>query len=97
MVAINMNKNDIQDPLADLLKSYCNVNAVSIRDLTHDLRTSINPEIAKKFRQQLADAISKKTISPEQYESLTGEDFDTQEELNSWLQELWNELFDRQA
>ena len=92
-----MNKNDIPDPLADLLKSYCNVNAVSISDLTHDLRTSINPEIAKEFRQQLADAIRKKTISPDQYESLTGEDFDTQEELNSWLQELWNELFDRQA
>jgi hypothetical protein len=97
MVAINMKKSDIPDPLADLLKSYCNVNAVSISDLTHDLRTSINPEIAKQFRQQLADAISKKNISPEQYESLTGEDFDTQEELNSWLQELWNELFDRQA
>ena len=92
-----MNKNDIQDPLADLLKSYCNVNAVSIGDLTNDLRTSINPEIAKEFRQQLADAISKKTISREQYELLTGEDFDTQEELNLWLQELWNELFGRQA
>lgn len=92
-----MNKNDIPNPLADLLKSYCNVNAVSISDLTQDLRTSINPEIAKKFRQQLADAISEKTISPEQYESLTGEDFDTQEDLNLWLQELWNELFDQQA
>lgn len=93
MVAINMYKNDIPDPLADLLKSYCNVNAVSIDDLTHDLRTSINPEIAKKFREQLANAILNKTISPEQYESLTGEDFDTQEDLDSWLQELWNELF----
>jgi hypothetical protein len=94
MVTIDMNKNDIPNPLADFLKSYCNVNAVSISDLTIDLRTSINPEIAKKFRQQLADAISKKTISPEQYESLTGEDFDTQEDLNLWLQELWNELFE---
>jgi hypothetical protein len=89
-----MVKNNIPDPLADLLKSYCNVNAASISDLKHDLRTTINPEIAKIFRKQLADAISINTISPEQYELLTGEDFDTQEELNTWLQELWHELFD---
>ena len=92
-----MSGNDIPDPLADLLKSYCNINAVSISDLTHDLHNSINSEIVKEFRQQLADAINKKTISLKQYEELTGKDFDTQEELNLWLQELWNELFDRQA
>ena len=90
-----MNKNDVSPPLSDLLESYCNVNAVSIHDLANDLRTSIKPEIADKFRQQLSDAIKYQTITPEQYESLTGEDFDTQEELSIWLQELWNDLFER--
>lgn len=52
----------------------------------------MSPELAR-----ITPNYPKKDISPEQYESLTGEDFDTQEELNSWLQELWNELFDQQA
>lgn len=88
-----MLNNSIPDPLGDFLQSYCNVNAPSIDDLANDLNYSINPEIAKTFREQLAEAITQGGITPEIYEELTGEDFDTQEDLDKWLSELWAELF----
>lgn len=81
------------DPLADFLKSYCNVNAVSVDSLVRDLQNSIRPEVASEFRKQLAAAIKNQSMSPEQYETLTGEDFDSQEALIEWLEELWTHLY----
>ena len=86
--------NNIPNPLADFLKSYCNVNALSINDLAYDLQNSIKPRIAKKFKEQFANAIMKGTITPKIYEELTGEDFDTQKDLEKRLNELWVQIFD---
>jgi hypothetical protein len=88
-----MKKRPIPHPLSDFLESYCNVNAFSVRNLSDDLHTSIHPDIAEKFRLQLFEAINEKSITPEQYELLTGEDFDTQDDLDAWLRRLWDDLY----
>ena len=88
-----MTNNIPPNPLADFLASYCNVNALSIDDLAYDLKNSIKPKIAKDFKEQFSKAISHGEITPGIYEKLTGEDFDSQGELDKWLNELWLILF----
>jgi hypothetical protein len=88
-----MTNKPVPEPLSDLLESYSNVNAFSVCNLANDLHTSIHPDIAEKFRLQLFEAINEKTITPEQYELLTGEDFDTQDDLDAWLRHLWDDLY----
>ncbi len=89
-----MNRESIPDPLGHLLYHYCQVEAPEgIEALRDDLRQPQWRERTALFRQQLADAIVNKTITPEQYERLTGLDFDTPEDFNKWLRCLWKELF----
>ena len=82
----------VPEPLAEALRSYCNVNALDaiprLRDfLRHD------EHYAARVRGQLADAILKRTISPAEYEELTGHDFDSPDDLDRWLRQLWTDLF----
>ncbi|WP_020408554.1 hypothetical protein [Hahella ganghwensis] len=44
------------------------------------------------FKSQLKEAIEKELISPQEYEELTEEDFDSQQDLQVWLEELLSEL-----
>ena len=89
-----MKNNTLPNALVHYLKTYCNVNAPLIDDLRKIIRKEKSPERSKEFRFQLADAIVLQNISLSQYENLTDEDFDTQEDLTNWLRELWSEIFD---
>jgi hypothetical protein len=46
----------------------------------------------EEFKSQLREAIDDRLISLEDYEELTEEDFDSQEDLQAWLEEFWAEL-----
>ncbi len=81
------------ESLAGFIKSFCNVNAPLVDLLAKYLRDNRESQRAKAFREQLRDAIENNTITPEQYEFLTDEDFDSQETLNKWLKELWLEIY----
>lgn len=82
------------EPLADMLHRYFNVNSFNSRWPDNlKIELSKNPQKAEQFRRQLADAILHDTITPEQYEQLTDEDFDTQEELSKWLASIWHKLY----
>lgn len=86
----------IEEPLAEILSSYCDVNAIEMIDyLRDDIRNGrIKPEKVTLFREQLINAIENKTITPEQYKALTGEnEYSTQAELQIWLRELFSIIF----
>jgi hypothetical protein len=95
--ATAMNKlPEVPNPLASILQRYCNVKAFGAqwpKLLMIELINHKDPQHEKLFRNQIAFAILHSTISPEQYEALTGQDFDTQKDLNEWLRELWKELY----
>lgn len=85
------------DPLPYVLENYCNVNALSddwaervMRLLKH---SSGLPNRECRFKQQLAEAILNRTITPAEYERLTDEDFDTPEDLETRLRELWFDVY----
>ena len=47
-----------------------------------------------EFKKELAEAILERHISTQKFEKLTGEDFETQEEVNEFLKtEIWQPLY----
>ena len=91
----------MEQPLAEFLKTYCNVDAPeALDDLKAYVASPPTEEGARRvaqFRSQLAAAIVSNNVTPKQYELLTGEDFDSLSDLKEWLNELWSELFDDQS
>jgi hypothetical protein len=86
----------ISELLAHILKTYCNINYMTNDWHIKLLQVLNHPDFPNKemlFRQQLADAILNHSITPEQYESLTDEEFETTEELEERLREIWHDLY----
>jgi hypothetical protein len=86
----------VPDPLGSVLKRHLNVNGRTADwpgEILSDLMGHRNPNQEANFRHQLADAILHDTMTPAQYEGLTREDFDTQQDLNAWLREVWRLLY----
>ena len=90
----------VPNPLASILERHLNVNAF-IKNWPEFIKAELagrtDPNEANLFRNQLAEAILHKRMTPAQYEKLTGEDFDTPDDLNAWLRELWKELYGDEA
>ena len=85
--------SQIKEPLKTVLQKYCQVECYDPQLLREAVSTGKGfPYDAELFKAQLREAIDMKLISPQEYESLTEEDFDSQEDLQVWLEELWSEL-----
>ncbi len=83
----------IKEPLRTILKKYFHIECYNPH-LTNQIFGAGKgfPYNAELFKYQLREAIDNRLISPEEYEALTEEDFDSQEDLQVWLEELWEEL-----
>ena len=91
-----MSTTTIEEPLAEILSSYCDVNAIEMVDyLREDIQNGKIPtQKVELIREQLINAIENTTITPSQYKELTGEnEYSTQEKLQSWLRELFTMIF----
>ena len=83
----------IKEPLETVLRKYCQVECYDSQLLRKAINTGQGfPYDAQLFKSQLREAIDMKLITPEKYEELTEEDFDTQDDLQAWLEELWKEV-----
>jgi len=88
-----MNMSQIKEPLKTVLRKFCQVECYDPLLLREVMNTGQGfPYDVDLFKVQLREAIDMKLISPEEYEELTEEDFDSQEDLQVWLEELWSEL-----
>jgi hypothetical protein len=85
--------------LEHILETRFYAEAVENYDsLTKYLRHPNFPNREKEFRQQITEAITKSTISPERYEKLTGHELETQKEVNEFLlNEIWKPLYSSEA
>ena len=85
--------NRIKEPLKTILRKYCQVECYDPQLLKETIATGNGfPYDGEMFKCQLRVAIDSQLISPEEYESLTEEDFDSQEDLQVWLKELLAEV-----
>lgn len=89
-----MTDTPIPEVLAYFFSTHLNVNGFT-RDTFLRFRKGLaaDPERAELFRSQFLHTILTDSITPAQYELLTGQDFDSQEELNDWLREVWKTLY----
>jgi len=86
----------VPEPLASILRTHFDVNAFTPdwpMSLQRELRRPESREREQMFRRQLADAVLHRNLKIEDYEKLTGEDFDTEDELQRWLAEVWKRLY----
>ena len=85
--------NNVKEPLKTVLRKYCHIECYDARLLKEAVSTGRGfPYDIQLFRTQLREAIDMKSISIYEYEQLTEEDFDTQEDLQKWLGELWDDV-----
>jgi hypothetical protein len=84
-----------QSILERILETRFNVDvAADYESLKRFLRHPNFSEREKEFRQELADAILNKTLSPEKVTDLTDADYETQEEVDELLiKEIWQPLY----
>src|SRR5215470_16241988 len=85
----------VPEPLRTVLVNTFNVNRFWTRweEGVHSYVTRL-PDKGSQFRQQLADAIVKKTISPDEYQNLTEDrNHTTNDAVADWLRELWHKLY----
>ena len=91
-----LKETKVPEPLAAIFYTYLDVNG-----FTEHWRDSLKHGVSQLpmegggdlFRNQLADAILHQTVTPENYEKLTGQTFDAQQDLQKWLLELWEVLY----
>lgn len=83
----------VDDPLKKLLRTYCDVNAMEMLNLLPEKLRHYDIDLVK---DQLRDAIEGDTLTIEEYESLTNDYYESNEELKDWLKELWGIMFEEQ-
>lgn len=89
---------NLPQPMRDILRRYCNIEAPEALGSLKQMLA--RPELAPRaalFRDQLEQTIREAKVTPEEYEALTGEDFDSQQELLAWLRKLWGQLYGPEA
>jgi len=84
--------------MRDILRRYCNVEAPeALSSLKEMLARPESAQRAALFREQLEQVIREATITPEEYEAVTGEDLDSQQALLARLRQLWDQLYGPEA
>ncbi|MET1255734.1 hypothetical protein [Aliikangiella maris] len=74
--------SQIKEPLKTILRKYCHVECYDPLLMKNAISTGNGfPYDAELFKSQLREAIDNKLISPQEYEELTEEDFDSQADL----------------
>jgi hypothetical protein len=95
-----MNRRDvIPDVLKTILRDFCHMEWYE----THELRAwnadaNLMPErrkLVEDFRAQLADAIARAYITPEQFEAITADDCKSEMEVVARLRRIEAEIFGR--
>jgi hypothetical protein len=95
-----MKPNSMQTELSamttKILENHFDVNAFDenwVESLQRTLNNPKSPDRAQQFRKEFGEIIRNQLLSPTEYERLTGEDFDSQIELDAWLREVWEQLY----
>jgi len=88
---------DIPDSLKKILRDFCHVEwyeTTELKEMVSD--TSVEGERKKlfgEFKKQLSEAIEQAYISPESYESITGDECITNEEVVDRLKIIQYEVY----
>jgi hypothetical protein len=81
-----------------ILEAYFTAGVESDYDeINGYLNNSNFPARARAFKKELADAILNHTITPEEFETVTAVDQDSQEDVDTFLKtQLWDPLYNNE-
>lgn len=86
--------SNIPEPLKSILNDYCHIEwSEEMNELPTDIARDDWAYDARMFKSQLRDSITSLSFSLDDYEEVTGEDFDSEEELANRLKEIWSIAF----
>jgi hypothetical protein len=82
------------DELKQILAAYGNVEVPSgFQELKRDAGRQPTPRFVEHLRRGLAHVLEHRSLTPRQLEDLTDRAFDSQDEVQAWLQEMWDTVF----
>lgn len=76
------------------LAAYCCVNAYDLAGLKENLEQPGNEKFQAIFKRELADVVAGKTINRQEYERLTDQDFDTDDEYLEFIAGVYAYLYE---
>lgn len=92
--------NVVPDALKTLLRDFCHMEWYEANELrAWNADVNLTPEkrkLVEDFRAQLADAIARAYITPEQFEAITADDCESETEVVARLRRIEGEIFGRQ-
>ncbi|MDC7240886.1 MAG: hypothetical protein PQJ50_11045 [Spirochaetales bacterium] len=81
---------NISNKLIRIFEAYCHVNASGIELLAeHCKKDNWSYAAPSEYEDLLRDAIKNRRITLKEYDEITKEEFDSEEELYIWLNEIW--------
>lgn len=91
--AIQRSGKLVKEPLKKIIRNYYQVEAYDPVFIFDGIECGggFSKDI-DLFIEQLREAIDNNFISLAEYEQLTDEDFDSQEDLTAWLEEMYSEI-----
>ena len=87
-----MENLNIKSPLKEILRDYCHVEWIDEAALKSDMEKNSRRYSKTLFLNQLKHAIENKTITPEDYFKVTGDELDELEEVVEALQEILDSI-----
>lgn len=77
------------------MENYFNVEYVAVEGLKRGFQnTKFVDEIGANYKRQWARLLWEKSITTSEYEEITSDRYDSEDELYKFLREIWDEVFD---
>ena len=85
--------NEIPEPLRTVMRDYLHVEWYELHEFAADVKAADCEKKFGSFKLQLRAAILTGTPSIETVYALTGQEFESQDQLVTWLKEVWTSLY----
>ena len=85
--------SELPEPIKSVLRDYCNVEWYEVDELANDVQAERQKFDVKKLKEQFESLMSSSEDYSLQINQLTSNEFETKEEVNLWLREIYKIVF----
>jgi len=84
---------DLPEPLKVVLRDFCHVEWYEVGELSEAISNGVTKFDAKLFKNQLNELLASNSAPIQEINTLTGNEFESIEELRAWLTEIQYQVF----
>lgn len=85
--------NELPEPIKSILRDYCHVEWFEIDELADDIRNGSKKFDVGELKSQFESLISTSIDITQLVNSLTSNEFDSMDEVQAWLGDIYREVF----